>query len=334
HALPEDVPFEGLNMYGPTETTVVATAGWVDPGGTGLPPIGRALPYAYTRVVTPDGALAAPGEQGELWVGGDGVATGYAHAPRQTAARFVADPHAEDGAVVYRTGDVVHLDSAGRLHYSGRRDRQFKLAGVRFELGEVEAVALRRPGVEQAVALTAGSAAGPRLHLFVTLAPGTAPDPTDEAIRAALPAQLRHLTIHHPDAHPYKGCCTVALPRLTDRSERGRNSAPTPGPTAPADPAAAPGSAGSVYPAVAPGSAGSVYPAVAPGFTASAESAATPWITASASTEPFVGGPGQSGALDLLWPALAPLSRGERLDLAHRLIGSVLGGTAAGEETR
>ncbi|MFI6018934.1 AMP-binding protein [Streptomyces sp. NPDC051287] len=300
HALPEDVPFEVLNMYGPTETTVVATAGWVDPGGTGLPPIGRALPYGYTRVVTPDGALAAPGEQGELWVGGDGVAAGYAHAPRQTAARFVADPHAEDGAVVYRTGDVVHLDSAGRLHYSGRRDRQFKLAGVRFELGEAEAVALRRPGVEQAVALTAGSAAGPRLHLFVTLAPGTAPDPTGDAIRAALPAQLRHLTIHHLDALPYNASGKVDQRRLTELAERGRGTAPAPESTATADPAAAP--------------------------------AATE--PAPAATEPFSGGPGRSGALDLLWPALAPLSRGERLDLAHRLIGSVLGGTAAGEETR
>jgi acyl-CoA synthetase (AMP-forming)/AMP-acid ligase II len=276
-------------MYGPTETTVVATAGWVDPGGTGLPPVGRALPYGYTRVVTPDGALAAPGEQGELWVGGDGVATGYANAPRQTAARFVADPHAEEGALVYRTGDLVQLDNGGRLHYSGRRDRQFKLAGVRFELGETEAVALRRPGVEQAVALTTESAAGPRLHLFVTLAAGTDPDATDEAIRAALPAQLRHLTIHHPDGLPYNSSGKVDQRRLTELAERGRAA----GTTAPTQ----------------------AVPAPAP-------------ADATAHTH------GHSAALEVLWPALAPLSRRERLDLVHRLIGSVLDSTTAGKEPR
>ncbi len=40
HALPADVPFEVLNMYGAPETTVVATAGWIQPGGSALPSIG------------------------------------------------------------------------------------------------------------------------------------------------------------------------------------------------------------------------------------------------------------------------------------------------------
>ncbi|WP_369226541.1 AMP-binding protein [Streptomyces sp. R39] len=325
HGLPEDVPFEVLNMYGPTETTVVATAGWVDPGGAALPPIGRPLPYGYARVVTADGALAVPGEQGELWVGGDGVATGYAGAPRQTAARFVADPYAEDGAVVYRTGDVVHLDSGGRLHYSGRRDRQFKLAGVRFELGEIEAVALRRPGVEQAVALTVGSAAGPRLHLFVTLAAGTAADATDEAIRAALPAQLRHLTIHHPDTLPYNSSGKVDQRRLTELAERGRPTAnAVSGPSV-----SEPSVSGSTAPA-APTVAKPAPTAAVP--TAPASTAPVSAVTADSAGAEHVGD--GSAALELLWPALVPLSRRERLDLAHRLIGSVLGGTAAGEETR
>lgn len=118
HALPGDAPFEVLNMYGATETTVVATAGWIEPGDTALPPIGRPLPYGYVRVVTGSGAPAAPGEPGELWVGGDGVAAGYTGAPQRSASAFVADPHTEDGALVYRTGDIVRVDSGGRLHHS------------------------------------------------------------------------------------------------------------------------------------------------------------------------------------------------------------------------
>lgn len=294
HALPDDVPFEVLNMYGPTETTVVATAGWVDPGGTSLPPIGRSLPYGYVRVVTACGAQATPGERGELWVGGDGVAAGYAGASRQTAAAFVADPHTDDGALVYRTGDIVHVDSRGRLHYSGRRDRQFKLAGVRFELGEVEAIALRRPGVVQAVALTLESRTGPRLHLFLTLSTDADPDRAAEAIRAELPSQLSHLTIHHLNALPYNTSGKVDQRLLIGLAERGRPH--TTGPVGTTGPA---------------GHAGTPRSAASPPPVAGAESA----------------------EMKLLLSVIAPLPRNERLGLAHRLIGSVLS-DAADEETR
>ncbi|WP_062650017.1 AMP-binding protein [Streptomyces maremycinicus] len=222
HALPDDVPFKVLNMYGPTETTVVATAGWVEPGGTALPPIGRPLPYDYVRVVTASGAPAAPGERGELWVGGDGVAAGYTGAPRQTAAVFVADPHTEDGAPVHRTGDIVHVDSGGRLHYSGRRDRRSGPAGVRCEPGEVEGVALRQPGVVQAAALASESRTGLRLHLFLTLAPGTDPDRVARAVRGELPVVADELTIHHLDALPYDAGGKVDQRLLTDLAERDR----------------------------------------------------------------------------------------------------------------
>lgn len=151
-ALPDDVPFAVLNMYGPAETTMVATAGWITPGGSALPAIGRPLPYTYVRVVTASGALAAPDEPGELWVGGDGVAAGYMGAPRQSAAAFVSDPHTEDGALVHRTGDIVRVDSGGRMHHSGRRDRRSDPDGGRFAPGEVEATALRQPGAARTLA--------------------------------------------------------------------------------------------------------------------------------------------------------------------------------------
>ncbi|MER7640047.1 AMP-binding protein [Streptomyces sp. NPDC126522] len=284
HALPDDVPFEVLNMYGQAETTVVATAGWIEPGGSALPSIGRPLPYGYVRVATASGAPAAPGEPGELWVGGDGVAAGYTGAPRRTAAVFVADPHTEDGALVHRTGDIVRVDSGGRLHYSGRRDRQFDLDDVRFDPGEVEATALRQPGVVQAVALISASRTGPRPHLFLVLATDADPDRAARAVRADLPARLGHLTIHHLDALPRTAVGRVDQRLLTDLAERGR-----PHTTGPA------------------------------GTTAPAGHAGPP----RASAPRPVNGAGSTD-LNLLLPMIAPLPRNERLSLVHQLIGSVL----------
>ncbi|UXX92152.1 hypothetical protein N7U49_06920 [Streptomyces sp. AD2-2] len=142
--------------------------------------------------------------------------------PRRTAAAFVADPHTEDGALVHRTGDIVRVDSGGRLHYSGRRDRQFELDGVRFDPGEVEATALRQPGVVQAVALISVSRTGPRPHLFLILATDADPDRAARAVRADLPARLGHLTIHHLDALPRTAGGKVDQRLLTDLAERGR----------------------------------------------------------------------------------------------------------------
>lgn len=151
--------------------------------------------------------------------------------PRRTAAAFVADPHTEDGALVHRTGDIVRVDSGGRLHYSGRRDRQSELDGVRFDPGEVEATALRQPGVVQAVALISASTTGPRPHLFLILATDADPDRAARAVRADLPARLDHLTIHHLDALPRTAGGKVDHRLLTDLAERGR-----PHTTAPAGP--------------------------------------------------------------------------------------------------
>ena len=104
--------------------------------------------------------LAEPGEEGELWVGGAGVAEGYLHAPELTAEKFFPDPFRGHG-YVYRTGDICrrvmhnHVKGGGKelFVFVRRMDDQVKIDGFRIELAEIEAVFLSNPLVEQAVAL-------------------------------------------------------------------------------------------------------------------------------------------------------------------------------------
>ena len=69
------------------------------------------------------------GQEGELWIGGIGVARGYRGQPELTNSRFMTLGH--DGQRYYRTGDLVRQDSDGVLHYFGRNDDQIKIRGVR-----------------------------------------------------------------------------------------------------------------------------------------------------------------------------------------------------------
>ncbi|GAA2717815.1 MULTISPECIES: amino acid adenylation domain-containing protein [Streptomyces] len=130
-----------VNFYGPTENAVVSTAHVLRPlpeDATSVP-LGRPFGASTCHVLRADGSVAQPGEEGELYVGGDGLALGYLGDARLTAERFVALPAVEPGGLLYRTGDRVVRTADGLLEYRGRLDRQVKLRGARVELDEVEA---------------------------------------------------------------------------------------------------------------------------------------------------------------------------------------------------
>ncbi|GGI98016.1 non-ribosomal peptide synthase [Streptomyces brasiliensis] len=129
-----------VNFYGPTENSVVSTAHLVEglpPEATAVP-IGRPLENSTCYVVRADGSLADAGEEGELLVGGDGLALGYLGDPELTAERFVENRF-EPGTRLYRTGDRVVRRVDGVLEYRARVDRQIKLRGHRIEPDEIEA---------------------------------------------------------------------------------------------------------------------------------------------------------------------------------------------------
>ncbi|HEX3612245.1 MAG TPA: amino acid adenylation domain-containing protein [Sporichthyaceae bacterium] len=184
-----------VNFYGPTENSVVSTAYIVMPDREPRSPmpIGRPLEYATCHIVRPDGTAVADGEEGELLVGGTGLALGYIGDPDLTARKFVPHP-TESDLVVYRTGDRVVRNAEGDLEYRGRIDRQIKLRGHRIELEEIEARLRADDRIGEAIVDFDGHS----LTGYVTPAtPGT-PIPTD-AVRADLakwlpaPAALQKL---------------------------------------------------------------------------------------------------------------------------------------------
>ncbi|AHK33576.1 Linear gramicidin synthase subunit C [Rhodococcus opacus PD630] len=149
---------ELFDAYGPTEVTVQATvSGALVAGGAvtvGGPAVG-------VEVVVLDGWLrpVPVGVVGELYVGGAGLARGYLGRAGLTAGSFVANPFGVVGSRLYRTGDLVRWDGLGSLVFVGRADFQVKVRGQRVELGEVESVLVRCPGVV-AAAVVVGEGGG------------------------------------------------------------------------------------------------------------------------------------------------------------------------------
>ncbi|TDV48683.1 AMP-binding protein [Actinophytocola oryzae] len=221
HAVPSELPFRVLNQYGPTECTIVATAGWVEPGGDELPPIGLPLPFNHHLVVSESGSPLPPGTEGELWIGGTGVGLGYVGDLHATRERFVPNPHSDAGETVYRTGDIVRERADGRLEFVGRRDRQVKISGARVELGDVEATVRAVPGVVTAVA----DPGERRLVVFVVAEPDTGGGLV-EAVRAALPTFLRYSRIVVVDTIPLNHNGKTDLATLRTRVDLATDHTP------------------------------------------------------------------------------------------------------------
>ena len=178
-----------LNTYGPTEATITATVAEVKPDQPVT--IGRPLPNYTCHIVGENLAPVAPGEAGELCVGGPGLALGYVGRTDLTAEKFIPNPFFEHGGrdpMLYRTGDLARLNAGGEIEYLGRMDTQVKIRGFRVELAEIESVIMAVGSVRNAVVLLHKDGAGVDT-LVAYLVPGNgAMD--EKALRARLKERL------------------------------------------------------------------------------------------------------------------------------------------------
>ncbi len=176
---------EVWNTYGPTEATVVACGTLLD--GTDPVRIGLPLDGWDLAVVDGSGRPVAPGESGELIIGGVGLAR-YLD-PALDAAKYAPMPEL-GWARAYRSGDLVVNDPAG-LVFGGRADEQIKLGGRRIELGELDGQLLRLPGVDSAAAAVRSTKSGNRVLVgYVTVGEGYDGAAALELLRDRMPAAL------------------------------------------------------------------------------------------------------------------------------------------------
>jgi long-chain acyl-CoA synthetase len=133
------------NFYGATECGAIA---W-DPSRSGIRSgnrVGSALAGVRIRLVSGGDRSRRARDRiriGRVEVAGPAVALGYVEAdkrPRRFRGRF-------------RSADYGSLDSRGRLHLTGRRDRMINVGGRKVWPEEVEAVLGRAPGIREAVAI-------------------------------------------------------------------------------------------------------------------------------------------------------------------------------------
>ncbi|KAF9475655.1 nonribosomal peptide synthetase 12 [Pholiota conissans] len=141
-----------FNSCGPTEITIVNTMHDHVPGE--LLSIGKPTPNNSVYVLDPDTMEPLPiGSLGVMWAGGAGITRGYVNLPDKTAERYVIDPFANDGSMMFNTGDLGRWLPTGTLEPLGRIDNQVKIKGFRVELDGVASAMETCQGVQAAVAL-------------------------------------------------------------------------------------------------------------------------------------------------------------------------------------
>lgn len=145
-----------VNMYGPTESTDIVLYYVVDreyKTGETLP-IGIPCSNMKAIILNEKNELCRPGEQGELCIGGTGIAMGYWNSPEITAKAFIQNPlNNKYHDRIYRTGDLVYEAEDGNIIFIGRADSQIKLRGNRIELGDIEAAAAAMNDIKSCCAM-------------------------------------------------------------------------------------------------------------------------------------------------------------------------------------
>ncbi|KAJ3140413.1 hypothetical protein HK100_009844 [Physocladia obscura] len=156
-----------MNLYGPTEATVNISGQRMfkhtPPNMIGKP-VENVRAYVFDEFLNmvPDGIV------GELYLGGNQLATEYYKRKDLTEAAFFKDPYVVNERI-YKTGDLVRRYPNGELEYMGRKDTQIKIRGQRIELGEIVNVLNNHSIVKEAVVIHVKREFQDHLIAFVVL---------------------------------------------------------------------------------------------------------------------------------------------------------------------
>ncbi|MGB8603265.1 MAG: AMP-binding protein, partial [Rhizomicrobium sp.] len=140
---------EYWNVHGATEVCGTICMMRVDPDGHGQIPSGRPFANTSVHLLDADGQDVPPGDIGEIYVVGQGIARGYLGQPDLTASSFVQTRYGR----AYRSRDLGRWTPEGYLVALGRASDVVKVSGQSVSLGEIELTLMRHPEVHHAAAI-------------------------------------------------------------------------------------------------------------------------------------------------------------------------------------
>jgi len=160
---------EVWNMYGPTETTIYSTIKKVTDNSQPIT-IGKPIDNTQVYILDPNMDEVPNGVEGEIYIGGAGVARGYVNHDELTASKFITGKFGgKEGERIYRTGDLGKWLDNGEILCLGRIDHQIKVRGFRIETEEIIIQLKQLPKVKDAYVIVYEDAVeNQRLVAYIT----------------------------------------------------------------------------------------------------------------------------------------------------------------------
>ncbi len=158
---------------------------------TGKPQINQRI-----YVLDENGKPLPRGVAGEIYVGGDSLASGYFLDEENTALRFVPDPVRPEFGRLFKTGDRGRILPDGNLQVLGRIDSMVKLRGYSVQIGVVEGALLAHPAISNvAVVAAMDNKTGRPDHLVAYVVAAESSDDWSTYLRPFLADRLPHYAI-------------------------------------------------------------------------------------------------------------------------------------------
>jgi long-chain acyl-CoA synthetase len=148
------------NAYGSTETTSPSTLMPPGDGSAHLHTVGKPVPCCELRIMDDDGHEVAAGANGEVWIRGGQVVSGYWGNPEATAANFISG--------FWKSGDIGAMTADGYLQIFDRKKDMINRGGFKVYSAEVEDVLAYHPKIgEAAVVGDPDPVLSERVHAYI-----------------------------------------------------------------------------------------------------------------------------------------------------------------------
>lgn len=138
------------NMYGPTETTIWSTVKKIKTP-IDVRSLGTPIHNTNLYILGKGEEILPLGTVGRIFIGGEGLATGYYNNEDLTQQKFIY--HQDLKERVYDTGDLGRWNDLSEVELLGRNDYQVKIRGFRVEIREIENALSQISGIDQGIVI-------------------------------------------------------------------------------------------------------------------------------------------------------------------------------------